>query len=215
MQKHICYFCSSRMYLVEMSIPPDYINHHSTNPSFLRQRKCCCSSREPELLDPEESAAKGKREPNKHKALWVSQEVLKDLMGAAGPLGYNKSHGTLLTTYSTVLDAQMPAHTCSASGLLFHNWFSWWARVQPGVCVRPSPSSTWGWSPPPGNSLCLLPQGKRLGRRFQWFPWAVLDIILLHSLQHKDHLHILGLFGSSGRHAPMLGQITFTWGAPL
>lgn len=138
-----------------------------------------------------------------------------DLMGAAGPLGYNKSHGTLLTTYSTVLDAQMPAHTCSASGLLFHNWFSWWARVQPGVCVRPSPSSTWGWSPPPGNSLCLLPQGKRLGRRFQWFPWAVLDIILLHSLQHKDHLHILGLFESSGRHAPMLGQITFTWGAPL
>lgn len=38
-----------------------------------------------------------------------------DPMGAAGPLGYSKSHGTLLTTYSTVLDAQMPPHACSAS----------------------------------------------------------------------------------------------------
>lgn len=134
MQKHICYFCSSRMYLVEMSIPPDYINHHSTNPSFLRQRKCCCSSREPELLDPEESAAKGKREPNKHKVLWVSQEVLKgkaltwweqqDLWGTINPMAHSWPPTALCWMHRCQHTPALPQASCFTIGFHGEQGFS-------------------------------------------------------------------------------------------
>lgn len=176
---------SSRIYLTEVSIPPDYINHHSSNSIFFeaekvllqQQRTRTPGPRNSLLPKPGESPTTSTKFPECPRKGWRAKSWHDGSSRTSG--GYKKCHGVLLTTYSTVLDAHMWPYPCSSSGLLFHSQFSCWASVQPGVCVRPSPNSTWGWSPTPGKSFCLLPQGKRLGRRFQWLPGAVLDIILL------------------------------------